>query len=318
MGKEMVAVNFTGQREGLKCAVENLERIGDAEAIVGDGDSGLFCTQDAAQDGSAVPGAGATMDDELEAGEVFGEIAPMGPLEMELTAYVAIEHTGNFNGPDIFMDGMMGAGFGDEHFIAGLEAVNGERTAGHFIKVALEASEKDGKTGQRDIGRGEFIDGFESLRIGNDDGRFLIEFAQGLRELGFAADDDKAAGVEQIADGLDFGQNEASLGSGFINWGDENGASAFRDQVRSDRGTVNKFIGDAEDERLEEFIDAPAGFGGENNGGCFCLPIEAFNQSGRRLREIGFIEHDDGGDILSREFFQKRILKIGPFTRFDN
>ena len=115
--------------------------------------------------------------------------------------------------------------------------------AGHFIKEALEASETDGTTGQWDIGRGEFIDGFESLRIGNDDGRFLIEFAQGLRKLGFSADDDKAACVEQIADGLDFGQDEASLGSGFINWGDENGASAFRDQVRSDRGTVNKLSG---------------------------------------------------------------------------
>ena len=92
--------------------------MGDGEAVIGDGHALLLAAEDPGEHLLAVPHAAPAVDDEREAGEVVGEVAPLDRLELERDARALPEPAGDLHAPDVLADGVVRARLGDEDAVA--------------------------------------------------------------------------------------------------------------------------------------------------------------------------------------------------------
>ena len=140
--------------------------------------------------------------DQLVRREVVGEVVALDVVEFELAADVLRQPARDLDAADVLADGVVRAGLGDEHAVAGLQVVDGQRPADELDQVALEAGEEDREAwsaARRAACRPATLrKACESVttRAG---GRF--EAVQGVAQLALL--DDQAIGVvvEQVADG---------------------------------------------------------------------------------------------------------------------
>ena len=60
-------------------------------------------------------------------------------IDDQLAAHVLAQPAGNFDGADIILNPMVGAGFADENFVAGPQSIDGFGAAHHRFQIALVA-----------------------------------------------------------------------------------------------------------------------------------------------------------------------------------
>ena len=105
--------------------------------------------------------------------QVVREVVPLHVRELELAADVLREPARDLHPADVLADGVVRAGLGDEHAVAGRSCSMAERPAHQLGQVALEAREEDRERRQRHVGRRVGGDLEERLRVGDDQRRRL-------------------------------------------------------------------------------------------------------------------------------------------------
>ena len=195
------------------------------------------------------------MDHERVGGEVFGEIVTLDRVDLQLAPGVLREPAGDLHPPDVVGYGVVAARLGDEDAVARPQALDGQRSLHLRGEIALEAGEEDGEAGHGDLaGRvGSHLE--EGLGVGDHQPRWPVEPLQGALELPFFDHEGHGVGVEQVADGLDLGQDQAALGRLLVDGHHQHGQLSRSHQVAEDgraldevlRGVVQQGLAEVED-----------------------------------------------------------------------
>ncbi len=213
--------------EGGEGAGEDVVEVGEEDAVVDDGDVGGLGGGDAGEHFAAGEHAGAAVDDEGIGGEVCGPALAGGVDEVEVFSGFLLEEAGDFDGADVIVLAVVGAAFGDEDFVAVAEVLYGAGAGGEGVEVAFVAGEEDGEGGEGDALGDDFGDAAEDLGVGDDEAGRVFEPGEGGGESGFLGDDAMGVGVEDVADGLLLGEDEAAFGRGGVDGGDEDDGVAM-------------------------------------------------------------------------------------------
>lgn len=297
--------------EGGEAALEDALDIADEDAVVGDGDSGAFGVGDAAEHLVAVDHASAAGDGEAVGGEVAGRAGSCDGLEDEVLAGVLSEPAGDFDAADVVGEGVVGAGFEDEDTVAVLEAVDGLDVADIGGEVAADAGEEDGEGGEGDV-RWGFGDGLEDgLGVADDEVGPEAEGSEDGGEFAFLDDEGEAVVVEGVADDLDLGEDEASLGRAGVDGDDEEDEGALADEVAEEGGWCPA-------EAAEEVDESEAGFGdalaceGRDGGPWDAEAVEFLAEGGVVGGEVGLVEDDEDGFGGCAEAFEEGAFPVAP------
>ena len=89
------------------------------------------------------------MNDQFVGREICRKIAAFDGGEFKVATDILLQPARNFDVADVFFDGMMGAGLGDQDAVAGLECFDGNGGTGLRDEIALETRRQNGKRSER-------------------------------------------------------------------------------------------------------------------------------------------------------------------------
>ena len=126
--------------------------MGDGDAVVGHRHALGTALFRALEHETAVEHAAATVDDQVIARQILGEILARNDIDFQSLSHALSQHAGDFFAPDVLGQRGMGAGLGDEHARLLCQAVDGGSALDEVLDVALVGRHQHRKGREQALG----------------------------------------------------------------------------------------------------------------------------------------------------------------------